>query len=469
MSARAWTLATRLAVWFALAGAVVFGATGVYLYKSLERQLLERDDADLIGAVSQVRRDIERLPDPQAVRAEARSVENQLVSHPGLRLEVRDAHGALLVASQPAKSVPMPAMPVPVGLEPGRQAVEPLVGGGRLIGVRASLVGRPDQEVTVTVASEQTPRMALLATYSRHLLGSLVTATLVVALLGSVVAWRALRPVRTVASTARGITANRLAERLRLSEAPAELADLVEAFNAMLERLDESFRRLAQFSSDLAHELRTPIGNLMSGTHVALSRLRTTEEYQALLNSHLEEYERISRMIESMLFLARADNAQVAVRPELLDAAAELRCVADYFEALAAEAGIALEIDSQGKVSADPALFRRAVANLVENALRFSPPGAVVRLRAFQRAGGRFVVEVQNAGAGIAPEHLPHVFERFYRVDSARRDSVSNSGLGLAIVRSIIALHGGDVEVQSTPATGTAFRLVFPRSISGGY
>jgi two-component system heavy metal sensor histidine kinase CusS len=355
-------------------------------------------------------------------------------------------------------------MPVPAGLEPGRQAVERLDGGGRLIGVHASLGGRADQEVIVTVASEQTPRMALLAAYSRHLVGSLVTATLVVALLGWVVAWRALRPVRTVASTARGITANRLAERLRLSEAPAELADLVEAFNEMLERLDESFRRLAQFSSDLAHELRTPIGNLMSGTHVALSRRRTAEEYQALLNSHLEEYERITRMIESMLFLARADNAQVALRPEPLEVAAELRCVADYFEAIASEAGIALEIDARGKVSADPGLFRRAVANLVENALRFSPTGAVVHLRAFHRGDARLVVEVHNAGAGIAPEHLPHVFERFYRADSARRDSVINSGLGLAIVKSILALHGGDVEVHSTPATGTAFRLVFPGS-----
>jgi two-component system heavy metal sensor histidine kinase CusS len=463
MSARAWTLATRLALWFALAGAVVFGATGAYLYQSLERQLLERDDADLIGAVSQVRRDIERLPDPQAVRAEAPAVEKQLASHPGLRLEVRDARGALLIASQPAKSLPLSATPVPSGREPERQAVQRLNGGGRLIGVHASLGGQPGQEVTVTMASEQTPRMALLASYSRHLVGSLVIATLVVALLGSVVAWRALRPVRAVAGTARGITANRLDERLRLSEAPAELADLVEAFNAMLERLDESFRRLAQFSSDLAHELRTPIGNLMSGTHVALSRRRTAEDYQVLLNSHLEEYERISRMIESMLFLARADNAQVALRPESLDVAAELRCVADYFEAIAAEAGVELEIDARGKVSADAGLFRRAAANLVENALRFTPPGGVIRLSAFQRVDRRYVVEVRNSGAGIPREHLPHVFERFYRADSARRDSVSNSGLGLAIVKSIVTLHGGEVEVENTPA-GTAFRLVFPRA-----
>jgi len=115
-------------------------------------------------------------------------------------------------------------------------------------------------------------------------------------------------------------------------------------------------------------------------------------------------------------------------------------------------------------VSADAGLFRRAVANLVENALRFTPPGGVIRLSAFQRVDRRYVVEVRNSGAGIPREHLPHVFERFYRADSARRGSVSNSGLGLAIVKSIIALHDGDVEVQSTPATGTAFRLVFPRA-----
>jgi len=336
--------------------------------------------------------------------------------------------------------------------------------GGRLIAAWAAMAEPSSPPVVVMLAREGSQRMALLAAYRWDLLQAVIAGAAAMALLGYAVARSALRPVRGIARTAGGITAKRLGERLRLSDAPAELAELVQAFNAMLERLDESFKRLAQFSSDMAHDLRTPIANLVSGTEVALSRRRTAEDYEALLASHLEEYERINRMIEGMLFLARADNAQVALRPQPLDAGAALGCVAEYFAGLADEAGAAIELEARGLVHADPALFQRAVSNLVTNALRFTPRGGTIGLRGFESEPGRFVVEVSNPGEAIAAEHLPRIFERFYRADSARSDSQSGSGLGLAIVKSIMALHGGGVEVDSDPGRGTSFRLVFPRA-----
>lgn len=461
MTRPAWALATRLALWFALVSAAVFSGTGAFLYRSLERQLLERDDGDLVGKVEQLRHQLSGIGGGvQGVRAEREALLHNVYGHIGMLLQVRDPRGEILVTSDP--SVELPA--APDALAVGEQPEAGRIGqwnDSRTIAAWAGLSSPPGAQVLVLLARDGSQRVALLSAYRRDLVNTVFGAAIAMALLGYAVARSALRPLRAVARTAGGITANRLGERLRVADAPAELADLVRAFNSMLKRLDESFGRLAQFSSDIAHDLRTPVANLFAGTQVALSRRRTTEEYEALLASHMEEYERINRMIDGMLFLARADNAQVGVRAQRLDAQAELSRVADYFAGLAEEAGVSIRVEAAGALEADPLLFRRAVSNLVSNALRFTPAGGTIRLCAFPR-DGNFVVEVRNPGPGIAPEHLPHVFERFYRVDGARADSCSGSGLGLAIVKSVMILHGGGVEADSRPGRDTVFRLTYP-------
>jgi two-component system heavy metal sensor histidine kinase CusS len=259
------------------------------------------------------------------------------------------------------------------------------------------------------------------------------------------------------------VTVNRLQLPVDPARLPPEMAELAAALQQMMTRLQDGFERLSQFSADLAHDFRTPIGNLLGQTQVALSSERSTEEYQALLASNVEEYERLARMIENMLFLARAENARVAMLPLSLDVARELSGIADYFEGLAETCGVAVAVAADGAttVHADPLLLRRAVSNLVANAIRYTPKGEAVAISA-SRAGDGTRVAVSNPGPGIAPEHVAKLFDRFFRADPARANSGESSGIGLAIVKSIMDLHHGRVDVRSEPGGMTTFTLFFP-------
>lgn len=229
----------------------------------------------------------------------------------------------------------------------------------------------------------------------------------------------------------------------------------------MLDRLQSSFSNLSQFADDLAHDLRTPLNNLMVQTDVVFSKPRDSEEYQNLLSSNYEEFGRLARMVESMLFLARADHDQITLSTERLDANNELEMVAEYFEGVVSDANIALEINAVGEVWADAHLLRRAVNNLVANAVRYTPSGGVISLTAAPGADG-VAISVTNPGAGIEPAHLPRLFDRFYRSDPSRSAKSSSAGLGLAIVKSIMALHGGAASVTSERHGLTRFSLLFP-------
>ena len=244
---------------------------------------------------------------------------------------------------------------------------------------------------------------------------------------------------------------------------PLEIAGLVEAFNAMLDRLDDSFRRLSDFSSDLAHELRTPVNGLLGHAQVALSRPRTAAQYRAALESVVEEGERIARLTRDMLFLARADDAAARLARERLDLRAEVEAVGAYFDPLAQERGVRFACEGAAEVRAERGLARRAIGNLLSNALRHTPRGATIRAAIRPGEDGAVALEVSNPGPGIPAEHLPRIFERFYRVERAGGEPSGGSGLGLAIVKSIMQLHGGSVQARSVPGGWTTIRLEFPR------
>ena len=290
---------------------------------------------------------------------------------------------------------------------------------------------------------------------------SLTVGLAVAALMGFLAARRGLRPIEIMAQKAQQITAERLHERMGGEPWPTELAILASAFDDMLLRLEESFSRLTAFSADLAHDLRTPLTNCMGEVEVALSQPRTPEEYRAILESSLEELTRLARMVESLLFLARAENA----RPELscfsLDARREIESMAELYDAVAQEKGVALACSGAGTLDADPTLLRRAVGNLLSNAIRHTPPGGRVLLDAQEEDGGA-VLCVRDTGPGIPAEDLSRIFDRFYRSPRSRALSPQGLGLGLAIVRSIMDLHRGRVEIQNAPEGGAAVRLIFP-------
>jgi two-component system heavy metal sensor histidine kinase CusS len=229
----------------------------------------------------------------------------------------------------------------------------------------------------------------------------------------------------------------------------------------MLDRLQEAFERLSQFSADVAHDFRTPINNLMGEAQVALSRERTPAEYTRVLQSALEEYTRLASMIDSMLFLAQAERAPAALASVSLEARVELQAVCDFYHALAEEQGVELACEGQARIPADPLLLRRALSNLLSNALNYTPRGGRVTLRAAAGPGATRTLSVIDSGIGIAPEHLAKLGDRFYRVDPSRTASPGGAGLGLAIVRSIMTLHGGSLLINSAVGRGTTASLVF--------
>ena len=235
----------------------------------------------------------------------------------------------------------------------------------------------------------------------------------------------------------------------------------------MLAHIEDAFARLSSLSADLAHELRTPVNNLRGELEVALGRSRSAADYKDTLESALEECVHLSHMIDGLMFLARAELPLAQIRRTRVDVGEELRAVAEFHEPAASEAGLRLEVSGPFiplAADLDRALFQRAIGNLVTNAIAYTPRGGTVQLRASQ-SGHDLRVEVVDTGVGIAPEHLPHVSDRFYRVDRSRSSASGGLGLGLAIVKSIAQFHGGSVHIASQFGSGTIVTLLLPNDV----
>lgn len=465
---RGISLTQRLTLLFAGVTALVFAATGFYLYEALARQLQIRNDAELIGKLHQLRHLVSEVHDTAAIRADPHRFQDVTIGAEGLGLRLLDRVGEVVVAVGEVPTVPLPAS-VPAAGIPTADAIHGWQigdgGHGRMLAAWARLGANGEGPPVLLVLARESPeRMALMRNYRTKLLVALGSGVAVMALLGFAVVRRGLAPLDRVTAAASNITPSQLDRRLDIAKAPTEIAELARAFNHMLDRLQEGYERLSQFSADLAHDLRTPITNLMVASQVMLSRSRSVEEYQSLLASNIEEYERLARMAEHMLFLARADNEQIALRPEDLDMERELQRIAEYFEGVAEEAGVILAMNASGKLNADPVLLNRALSNLIANAIRYTPRGATIRVTAQPRQGGEYGIEVANPGPVIAPEHLSRLFDRFYRVDSARAGSEAASGMGLAIVKAVMMLHEGSVNAESGKHGETVFTLKFPVS-----
>jgi two-component system heavy metal sensor histidine kinase CusS len=460
------SLSARLAAAFAVVTAVTLGAVGASLYVTLASLVRAQDDEALVTIMEAARLRLRNYASLADLRAHPVPLENLAAQRHNLVLILRSASGETLLDAHP-QHPPLPQLiPVSDGTPITVEAFSdwPLGGGTpSRAGAAWGHVASAGEAVEIVVALSAGERAVLLVKYRAGIVQGMLAGAAAAALLGLLLIRAGLQPLRNMATRAAAITVNRLQTRLDAASAPRELQDLATALNGMLDRIEDGFQRLSQFAADVAHDLRTPISNLMGQTQVALNKPRSIEEYQALLASNIEEFERLARMVENMLFLARADNAQVALRRETFDVRAELERFADYFHGMADERGVTIRTATEGTgldLSADPILFRRAVHNLLANAIRYTPRGSVIDLAA-ERYGGDVVVEVRNPGPGIAAEHLPHIFDRFYRSDKARSDSATSAGLGLAIVQSIARLHGGRVEVDSGDGV-TRFRLVLP-------
>ncbi|MGE6792155.1 heavy metal sensor histidine kinase [Pseudomonas guineae] len=319
--------------------------------------------------------------------------------------------------------------------------------------------------LTVLLILDVTNHVHFFETLQRWFWIGLVISALVSAALGWVVARGGLRPLRQVTFVATSMSARSLKERIPLEPVPLELQQLVTSFNAMLARLDDAFVRLSNFSADIAHELRTPLSNLMTHTEVVLTQKRNLEAYEDNLYSNLDDLKRMSRMIDDMLFLAKSDNGLIIPQQTSIEFSEVVAKLFEYYHLLADEQGIQLAVTGTGHVLGDKLMLDRAISNLLSNALRYTPAGKTI-LVTIKSGASAVTLTIANPGETIKPEHLDKLFDRFYRVDPARREgSPSNAGLGLAITRSIVESHRGKIWCTSGDGA-TVFHMEFPQQPS---
>lgn len=318
----------------------------------------------------------------------------------------------------------------------------------------------------IAVASNMDFHLRFMENFQTKLWSMLICASLVILLSAWLAVKFAHRPLHKISEEMSTITTEKLNLRLPPETVPVDLVELVMSFNKLIGRMEESFQKLANFSADIAHELRTPITNLTTQVQVSLSKERDAVEYREILYSNLEEYERMARMINDMLWLAQSENGTLRPSFEDIDARAELLELFDYLSAWAEERDITLTLEGKcPPMRGDRAMLRRALTNLLTNAVRHADPGT--RIQTHLATDMNFVLmSIENLGDEIPADHLPKIFDRFHRVDASRQSSSSggregSAGLGLAIVSSIIDIHGGAISVTSQDRR-TVFQLRLP-------
>ncbi|ART83182.1 two-component sensor histidine kinase [Oceanisphaera profunda] len=463
------SLTTRLSLMFSIAMLAIWGLVSVVLMQSLEHHFARQDESDIQSKIILTKKFIasQQQSHEQDWSTLKADLNNMLSGHSGYFLLIRDLKGKELASvhptgrQQPGLSQGMPdydSLPLQENWVEGgiryRSITDRVTVGSAITGLNT-----PN---TVLV------RVALDTSYHQHFIDEikigLAWLTGGIALISILLGWLAsrtgLKPLRSLASLSARVTANKLGHRLSLAKAPSELHGPIQAFNDMLDRLEGSFQRLTAFSSDIAHELRTPVNSLMMQTQVALAQPRNAEEYKEVLYANLETAERLARMIGEMLFLAKSEQGQLTMQPAPLALNDELDELIEFFEPLASEQQVRLHRQGQAPLLGDKAMLQRAFSNLLTNAIRYTPAQGEVRMTISSDKQGT-TVTVTNPGPAIPSEEWPHLFDRFYRVDHARQPITEGTGLGLAITQAIITAHHGTIAVHSD-AQETCFSVWFP-------
>ena len=450
-------LTQRLTLLFtAVAASVVLGLGALFLVET-ERHFVELDRMalqDKQHLIEEILRNASSADDARQRLGEALSY------HHDLYTQVQDGQGAVVFQSRGF----IPAMR---GDKPLRTGQNKGFGVWRHVDTQFhTLVFKAtpaysSSPLVVWIAADTDHHRQFLDDLRRSLALYVLVAIAICGLLSWLAARQGLAPLRDMKSRAAKVTGQKLGERMPVQAVPVELADLAQELNRMLERLQEDFQRLTEFSSDLAHELRTPISNLLTQTQVTLAQPRDAASYRDTLASNAEEFQRLGRMVSDMLLLAQTQHGLALPHREPVALHQLAQALFDFFDVVAEEKGVTLALEGQATTQGDRLMLQRAISNLLSNAIRHAPEHSGVRVL-LSNTNGEASLCVDNAGPPIGPEHLPRLFDRFYRVDKSRAHlSAEGTGLGLAITRAIMEAHGGTVSVDSHEET-TRFCLQFP-------
>lgn len=457
------SLALRLTLLFGAAAAIIFPLFGWVIDQSIDRHFEAGDIAELKVIAHTVEEGLAGTRSAADFTALEERFDDILVGHHGAAMFILDAN------RQPIYTSPGSDLPTRLGISvsgtptngdtvnrwsDGQRNYRVLIRHVRGVG---PLTGRP---YTLGIAVQIDYHLEFLAHFHRTLWLVIAASIVIMTLMGWIAVQQGHAPLRRIVTRIRRISASELNTRLEPDSVPGELTDLALSFNAMLQRVDKAFRRLSDFNADIAHELRTPITNLMTQTQVALSRTRSVDAYREILYSNMEEYERMAQMVGDMLFLAQAERSPENKQLTELDLAGEIRALFDYYESWAEEHGVTLALRGAATTTGDHSMLQRALGNLLSNAVRHTAAGETVRVEIDGTPDG-VRIAIENPGPDIPPEHLPKLFDRFYRIDPSRTRNGSGAGLGLAIAKSIVEAHGGTIGVISM-AGRTRFTIVLP-------
>ena len=450
------SIATQLILLFTLAAAFLLACGLGVFYWMVVRHAFAEDNAVLADKVNALQTSFEQGGESHAVAAEINAT--SAGQRAPFLVRVLDPAGMTI-----GQTAGMEAL-LPVNIFPAAASREIAVPiehrvGGKLFALTTRQAMADGRLFTIQVAQDRSSDEEVERRFGILVLVVLSGSILASILIAISVTKRGLRPLEQMKRSLERIGPTHLNERIASANWPSELQPLAIAFDEMLKRLDDSFTRLSQFSADLAHELRTPIANMLGEAQVALSRDRTSAEYRETIESAIVECERLSGIVNNLLFVARADAASEPVARKRFDARAAVEKIAAFYQTVADDHHVTISCTGNGTIHADPDLFERAVGNLLDNALQFTPEHGSIRIAVSQH-NSDFEVAVHDNGSGIAAEHLPHVFDRFYRAEPSRGSD--GAGLGLALVKSIVDLHGGSASIQSDIRRGTTVKLIFP-------
>ncbi|MFK0372618.1 Cu(+)/Ag(+) sensor histidine kinase [Enterobacter sichuanensis] len=473
---RPFSLALRLTFFISLFTLLAFFAFTWFMLHSVEKHFAEQDVSDLQQISSAMHRILQSPADPDQKKIS--KLKESLAGYRNVAVLLLDPQGNTLFSSaqgaalRPAMNtanfsqhrqaqdvflwtVDDPDMAMHAGSDMKMETYRIIASSGT-----ATLQGKT-QNYVMLIGLSINFHLHYLEALKKNLFAIAAVISVLIVLIIRIAVRQGHLPLRNVSNAIKNITSENLDARLEPSRVPVELEQLVISFNQMMGKIEDVFTRQANFSADIAHEIRTPITNLVTQTEIALSQHRTQKELEDVLYSSLEEYNRMTRMVSDMLFLAQADNNQLIPDRVLFDLGAEVRKVFEFFEAWAEERHITLTFHGVPcLIEGDPQMFRRAINNLLSNALRYTPTGKTVTVSISKR-GNDVELVTENPGTPIPQVHLSKLFDRFYRVDPSRQRKGEGSGIGLAIVKSIVTAHHGKVRVESD-AVSTRFILTVP-------
>ena len=454
------SITRRLTLLFSIASSAVLLALGLVIASSVEKHFEEQDMEVLSGKMERARHALAKVSSPVDLQNLTELHDHSFIGHHTMEVMILDTSNNVLFTTS-ADCLPIDSILASIHQKPDQPVI--WNHGGQAYRGLVSKLPMGDTTlppVTVAVAMDMVHHESFMQSFQQTLWVFVACAAALTGLLGWTAARHGLAPLHTMREQTKGITAHHLGQRLSIGSVPNELGELAQTLNEMLTRLQEAFQRLSGFSSDIAHELRTPVSNLMTQTQVALSRPRTADWYRNILESNAEEFERMSRMISDMLLLAKAENELAIPNREKVNLASEILALFDYYDAVAAEKDLRLIVEGSGEIIADRLMLRRALGNLLSNAIRHSAVKSTITVTIRASQSG-IAINIQNIGDPIPEEFLERIFDRFFQVDPSRQRRTEGTGLGLAITKSIVIAHQGTISASSSDEQ-TTFSITLP-------